>query len=64
MEEMQRVRFVGRGARLPCSGRQHSGSMPTRLPKETLPGGGGRFKRGGTYKYLQLILVDGWQKPT
>ena len=25
---------------------------------------GGRFKRGGTYAYLQLIHVDVWQKPT
>ena len=25
---------------------------------------GGRFKREGTYAYLQLIHVDVWQKPT
>ena len=25
---------------------------------------GGRFKREGTYVYLRLIHVDGWQKPT
>jgi len=25
---------------------------------------GGRFKREGTYIYLWLIHVDGWQKPT
>ena len=25
---------------------------------------GGRFKREGTYGYLQLIHVDVWQKPT
>ena len=27
-------------------------------------GGGGRFKREGTYVYLRLIRVDVWQKPT
>ena len=27
-------------------------------------GGGGRFKREGTYVYLWLIHADGWQKPT
>ena len=26
-------------------------------------GVGGRFKREGTYVYLQLIHVDVWQKP-
>jgi len=25
---------------------------------------GGKFKREGTYVYLWLIHVDGWQKPT
>ena len=25
---------------------------------------GGRFEREGTYVYLWLIHVDGWQKPT
>ena len=27
-------------------------------------GGGGRFKREGTYVYLWLTRVDVWQKPT
>ena len=25
---------------------------------------GDRFKREGTYVYLELIYVDAWQKPT
>ena len=49
---MQRVRFVGRGARLPCSGRQHSGSMPTRLPP---PGRGRRVQEGGD---IQIPTTD------
>ena len=40
-------KIYGWGARLPCSGHQHSGSMPTCLPKETLQGGGRQVQEGG-----------------